>query len=298
MIDNLSLMRPFKPPPALHNACGRPFEWNGVIYSPNYSNGTIRRYDAQIKNLRLFLYADRIYLVNSLHKYFHGNNYSDFHLCDFKNAVEKISDETGINWLSAAVKKIEYGANVQTNAEQIYKSLVSYKGKDYLPMTGEKEYGAACSLNDYRMKGYSKNFQVWKLERLRIAPTFRWEVSYNRLRAIEKKLNISAPLLLSHLQKKSSWQVLANDATEKFQNTIKMQRLNLHLLTAHEKRIIAEMLVPVIRDDLKKHNKETYKRDQRIYRRIMKDKSICIADNIGEGLKGKFEQLINSTSSL
>ena len=293
MIDNFTLVKNFKPPNELNIAAGKPFEYNGILYSPKYRHGEVQRYEGQLKNLRFYLYPDRIYLFNSLHKYWTDNNHSDFHLREMRNAIEAVNEDTGINWHNATVKKIEYGCNVEANAPRTYRSLLGYRGKDYLPMHYRgKIYGAVCEFTDHKMKGYDKAFQVQEVERTKLhLPLFRWEISIARMRSIENKLNCTAPLTVYKLMKQDTWNILANDAISKYQNSIKMQKIHLHKLSAHQKRVIAEMLVPKIREDLKIHNRDTYKRDRRIYMSIISDKTICEEDDTIEKLKAKFEEL-------
>ncbi|HRP33932.1 MAG TPA: hypothetical protein PKV73_18670, partial [Agriterribacter sp.] len=149
MVDNITLVKDCKPPPQFYKAKEKPFEYKGCIYSPKFNNGQIVRYEGQIKNIRLFMYPEKVYLLNSLHKFHKGNNYSDFTKSELRAAIEAI------------VKKIEYGCNVSTDAANAIYSLQSYKGKDYQPMAKNGiRYGAACEFAQYRIKGYNKPFQV------------------------------------------------------------------------------------------------------------------------------------------
>lgn len=295
MIDNTTLMKMQQPPNALLNASGMPFEYNGIIYSPKFTNGQVIRYEAQIKNLRLYWYADRAYLFNSIHKYYAGNNFGDFTLQHMKAAVEQLQDATGIAWKQARVKKIEFGCNLPVNAYSTYSALLSYRGKDYLPMTAKgKVYGSRIECGDWKGKAYNKGFQVQQVDAVRLKQSlFRWEIAVTRMRTIEDKLK-TAPLTVKQLLSATTWRILAEDAVTKYKNSMKMNKLNLHLLSPHEKRIIAAQIVPEIRDDLKHHHNRTYKRDRAIYRRIMKDESICEANDITEVLRAKFEQLISN----
>lgn len=295
VFDNVTLTKEFEPPKELYKANGKPFDFNGITYSPKYVQGQIKRYEGQINNIRLFLYPNKIYLSNSIHKYWRGNNYSNFYLCEMIKAIQMLNEDTGINWNEAIVKKCEYGCNVEVNAKTVINSLVSYKSKDYLAMQRNgKKYGAVCEFTDYKIKGYDKAFEVKSVSGASLNyPLLRWEISLNRMRHIEKHLCLE-PLRTKHLLRPETWQIMAKDAILKYQNTIKMQSLHLYKLSTHEKRIIAEMLIPAIRDDLKIHNKETYKRDQRIYRRIMRDKSICIDDDMTDLLSQKFKVLLNN----
>jgi hypothetical protein len=294
LIDNITLVRDCKPMPQLNKAKGKPFEYNGIIYSPKYVNGQIIRYEGYLKNLRLYVYPQRAYLFNSLHKYWHGCNHNSFYLSEANAAIEKISQQSGIDWQQAIVKKVEYGCNIPANAGSIIHSLKSYKAKDFQPMikTG-KQYGASCGFEQYRIKGYDKEFEVMKVDKINIGkPLFRWEIQVINTKYLNK---FKQPLTLTvkQLLQPGFCTMLANDAVTIFNKSIKMQKLQLNKLTAHEKKVLAAMLHTEIREDLKHHNKETYKRDRRIYQRIMADKNICINEDTGELMEEKFKQLVD-----
>jgi hypothetical protein len=298
VIDNITLVKVCKPPNALLKANSGPFEYSGIIYYPKFEHGVVSRYDGQLKNLRLFWYPQKVIICNSIHKYCRGNNFSNFHLSEMQASVEKLSEDTGIQWEDAAVKKLEYGCNLEANAEIIYQSLLSYKGKDYLPMKyNGKVYGADCEFNEYKIKAYDKTFQVKEVERQNLNYSlFRWEVVLKQKKGIGRIVQPS--LEVKHLLLPETWQVLANDAVTKFENSIKLQQLYLHKLSTHELRVFATMLNPLIRDEFERHHKDVYKRDRGIYRRFMRDKTICIADNAAEQLRAKFRQLINDRGIL
>lgn len=292
MIDNITLTLETKPPPQLHKAKGQPFEYKGQVYCPKYRNGQLCSYEAQIKNLRLYVYPERIYLTNSLHKFHKGNNYSDFTKSEFRAAIEAISDITGIRWEQAEIKKLEYGCNIPGNGAGISATLQAYKGKDYLPMAKNGiRYGAACEFAQYRIKGYNKTFELKHTDKINLqTPIFRWEVQVKNPQYFNwmKQPAISAGQLLTE---KVLFK-LANDAVTKYENSIKMQHLNLYKLSAEQKKIIAVMHNPEIRQDFKIHHKEAYKKYNRIYRQIMQDKSICPDDKTGKILAAKFAELL------
>jgi hypothetical protein len=293
MFDSLTLARECTPAPQFAKANGRPFEYKGVIYSPKYSNGQLTGYVGQIKNLRLYVYPHKVELRNSLHKFWHGCNHTDFYLHEAAAAIECISDITGIDWATATVKKLEYGCNIPANARSIYQSLKSYKGKDYLPIinTG-KPYGASCGFEQYRVKGYDKAFEVLKVDKINIGkPLFRWEIQVTNAKYLSR-FKPPQPLTVSHLLAPGFCTPLGGNAVTIFNDTFKTQAMHLHKLSAHEKKVLAAMLHTEIREDLKIHNKETYKRDRRIYKRIMADRNICINDDTGELLEAKFIQLV------
>lgn len=293
MIDNLTMVKNCRLPNAFLKSGNENLEYRSIIFYPRSLNGQIYRYEGVIKNLRLYWYPNKLYACNSIHKYWKGNNFSDFHLFEMKAALEMLSDETGIEWIDSALKKLEYGCNLEANASKIHQNLKSYKNKDYLPMHHKgKVYGAACEFTDYKIKGYDKTFQLKIQSNISLDYSlFRWEVAVHRMRVVETKVQKS-PLTGKDLMLPEIWQKLAEDAVEKYLKTLKMQWIDLYKLTSHEKRVLAEMLIPEIKEDMKRHNRETYKRDRRIFRRILGDKGACIKDNLAEQLGAKFSQLI------
>jgi hypothetical protein len=291
VIDNITLQIDHKAP--FTAQCG-PIEWNGIIYSPKYKNGQLIRLEGHIKNILIMIYAEKTFACNSLHKYYHhGNNCNDFYSYEIRDAIEKLNSDTGLNWNQALVKKMEYGVNVKANSDEIIESLISFKGKDYLPMHWKgKKYGAVCEFEDYRIKGYNKTFEVKQSNKIDLKfPLFRWEVSLFRIRGIENK--IQKQLKVANLIKQETLKLLAEDSISKFVNTIRMQKMNLTKLSASQKKSLAGQLNPLIREDLKIHNRETHKRDRRIYRSIMADKSICINDDTDKLIMIKFAELID-----
>jgi len=191
------------------------------------------------------------------------------------------------------VKYLEYGCNVPANARQVFNSLLNYKGKDYQSMVGKgMKYGAAASFEDYRIKGYDKEFAAKIVDRVNIRQSiFRWEIQAGK-KHLHRVLGCSP--LLSDLLVKDTFMLLMNDAVSKFNDSIKDKVMHLHKLTASQKKVIAAMQHPLIREDLRLHNKETYKRDRRIYLQIMRDNNICQDSGTGELIEQKFKELLNS----
>ncbi len=294
MIDNIKLAQPFEPPNELNNANGKPFEYFGNLYIPRYLKGNITSYEATVKNMRIIMYPAKIYAVNSLHKYWHnGSNYDDFTLDECRQAVTQLCQDTGINWHSASVQKIEWGCNVITDAQEAINSLLSYKGKEYLPMICKsKKYGMACEFIDYKIKVYNKSWQVQQLQNFSLPyPVLRWEIAVSRMRIIEKLMQASL-LTMQQLLTNEAWQTMAQHALTIFQHSIKKQKMMLEKLDVQDKKTLAAMLVPEIRYDLRKNHKDTYKRAQKLLKKVMNDRTFNGEDLITETLKKKFEELM------
>jgi hypothetical protein len=294
VLDNTSFILGFSPPSGLYYR-NSPFEYKGVIYSPKYNKqGQISYYVGYMENLRLCIYLNNmISLQNSLHKYWHGDNYGDYYLSELRDTITAINEQTGINWSEARVLKLEFGCNITANAPKVINSLLSFKGRDYLQMHRKGSvYGKSCELTDYKIKAYNKTFEVRHTSLTNLRTTiFRWEIAWKRLRNIESWLH-HKPLKVKHLLKPETLHFFAKDSVEKYQSSIRKQVPNLFNLSTGEKKAVAAMLVPEIREDLKIHNRETYKKDKNTYQRIMSNESICSSDNTERELQQKFEELI------
>jgi hypothetical protein len=293
VIDNISLVWDGVAVPQLKNARGKPVAVNGITYSPKYTNGEVVRYEAALKNLRLFVYPTKTYLVNSIHKYWHnGYNHTDFTLTDAHNAIEDISIQTGINWFDAKVKSLEVGCNATTNVNKAINSLLSYKGKDYVPMLkGKTKYGSKCIFDLYSVKLYNKQFEVKATACIDIGkPLVRWELVMSA--KYFNRFKLPDDLTFQKLLDPNFFQLIINEATSIYRNTIKNKQMNYSKLSLNEKRVLASMLHTEIREDIKLNNKETYKRDRRIFSKIMKDKGKCYNDETGELIEQKFRDLV------
>jgi hypothetical protein len=94
--------------------------------------------------------------------------------------------------------------------------------------------------------------------------------------------------------------ILANDTITKYEDSIKHQQMNLQGLQggsiriAEQKKVIAVMQSPIIRQDFKIHHPRAYKKYCMDYKQIMQDKNICPDDNTGQILAAKFEELLNN----
>jgi hypothetical protein len=292
MFDRGKFVTEFNTPTEFTISEPKPVLYRGHSYRPIYKEDLLIRYEAKIKNLLLHIYPGKAHLMNSIHKFYHGGNWTDFYLAEIEEAIALISDITGIDWKEATIKELEYGCNIEANAGQIINSLLTYKHKDYFPMVsqGGRKYGVACGFDDYRLKGYDKEFEVKQTDRTSLKrPLFRWEVFTEQTYLVRL---LGYPPLVKNLIKPEVMTILATDAVTKFNNSIKMQQIHLSKLTAHQKLVYAAMRNPEVRDNLKIHNKEVFKKYRKMDKVIMTDPVICVIDNTGEELANKFDKLI------
>lgn len=295
MLDNVTLMLQAKPPQDVVKANGKPFEFRNNIYTPKYKYGGLCAYETNIKNMRLYMNADAVYLSNSLHKFYHGNNYSDFHVSEIWAAVEAISDVTGYDWNNGIIKKLEYGCNVSDFDTGINDKLQSYHGKEYLPIAKNgKPYGKVCEFQQYKIKGYNKQFQVLEVDRQKIdTPLFRWEILAKNSNYLQRILSTEY-LTMEKLLQMQNINLLAQDAKEKFAASIKADALFLDGLNIEQAKMIAVMKVPEIREYLRHNNKRTFEKYRAFYNRCMKKQALKTEDKTGLKIAEKFVELMQS----
>lgn len=173
-------------------------------------------------NLILTLYPGEIKLKNSLHKFLHGNNFSDFTISDFVEAVDIISDCTSFDWWQSKVSKLEYGVNIQMDSSFDYRRMNSYKTKDYIDMEWRGTiYGAKCIFDEYNIKLYNKTLEVL-MHTGEIINTnlYRWEVGVTKLRSLTGRTNSPVPIRsLRDIIDPNITQLLYSDLIAKFQKS-------------------------------------------------------------------------------
>lgn len=246
-----------------------PFEYCDVLYDPEYRKGELFRFKGRLKNLIVLVYPDRVVLKNSIHKYWHGNNYSDFTTSEFIDAINEICSLTGLNWWESHVKSIEYGCNlydIDTNG--IINSFKAYKRKDYYPMVySGKKYGIKAEMQEFSIKGYDKTFEVKHHDKITLPQSiFRWECCVKKpVYFKNRKIPISTVRDLIDL---SVLETLVYDLVDKFTKSIRIPSVNLSGMPVSDKKILAYMNDDIIRTNIKVSHPDTYKKDLYKFKKI------------------------------
>ena len=96
------------------NAKTTSFEYQGFGFYPVYNryNGDIKYFSSQLSNMDIRVFPHTVYLCNSLHKFYAGNNHGDFARTNINESIQMISEQMHMDWGKAALKRIEYGCNV------------------------------------------------------------------------------------------------------------------------------------------------------------------------------------------
>lgn len=192
MIDDLVLVTEIDPSEQVSNGHDGPFEWKGLVFSPQYRLGEVVKYVSEFRNLRLVMKYDKLILSGSLHKFYHRNNSGDFTWCEIREVIEQLYVVFGERILLAQLKKLTFACNLQIDAKQFLQGLVSIKGRKPVDMVGgvnHASYGKYIKMTDYRIKVYDKKMEVLYHDRKRIAPTLRLEIELNLKAAAARKTN-------------------------------------------------------------------------------------------------------------
>lgn len=173
----------------------KPFEYNGIMFSPDYIKGVLWRYKGEFRGMQIALYEEQIKMANSLHKFYKGNNYTDFNYSEIKAAISLLSGKFHISPADFNIKKLEFGLNiiVEKPALHYISYLLSYKNKFFDKMkSSSKEYGRKCFLSEYDIKVYDKQMQVNLKDKIKIESSLlRFEVAYKQQRAMPKIITLA-----------------------------------------------------------------------------------------------------------
>lgn len=112
-----------------------PFYWKDILFKPVYGKGNeeyVIKFTAEIRDLKLELKPHELIISNSLHKFFKGNNYSDFTRAELIKSIELLSNTLGIKETLIVPIKMEFGVNCEFNLVDDYiGSILNYKGKPF-----------------------------------------------------------------------------------------------------------------------------------------------------------------------
>lgn len=167
-----------------------PDDWEGIKFRPFYIKGHLWAYKGEYRGLQLVLHDRQLKITNSLHKFYKGNNYTDFSYSEIKAAISLLSGKFHISPADFNIKKLEFGLNIilEKYALHYINYFLSYKNKFFDKMrSSHKEYGRKCFLSEYDIKVYDKQLQVNLKDKIKIESSLlRFEVAYKQQRAMPK----------------------------------------------------------------------------------------------------------------
>lgn len=271
------------------------YKW-GLIFVPKWNQTGIVKYCSQMENLRLTILNDKLYISNSWHKFYKGNNYSDYTHSDIINTCKLLEDSFGKGFERSKINRIAYGIVINEDAKRNYNNWLNYKSKRPLPMHNSgKIYGAMFDFIDFRIKGYDKTFEVKEHEGIGIGDGyFRIESEIKYMRHLHKRkepINIFSPKDLFIFE---NIQLLGNDLMNKYQTIEKNIQIETKGLSMHELNVIASMRDENVRETIKKEHNTTFKRYQREFNKLKQANNSEYLLQVEEKVRNKISDLINS----
>lgn len=149
----------------------------------------VKRYERKFKNLKFTITGNVLVVQNSLHKFYHGNNFSDFTFSELKKSIIEVEHLTEVNSKDWKITSMELGCNINLNtpALQLLNSVSNFRKKYAFDRMKSKNnlYGLICELIDFSVKLYAKCMQD-RLTKKEIIEThlLRVEIIFNRQRKI------------------------------------------------------------------------------------------------------------------
>lgn len=237
------------------------FEWLDFKFNPIYNRqGEFQHYQARLDNLLVRLRGHQLTIVNSIHKFYYSNNYSDFFLIDFRDAIESLSNVLNIDIRKAEVKNIEYGCNINwKKRKDIYENLIGYNRGFFYPMTKRgKRYGAKLIATDYEVKMYDKQYEVRTDDGLSIHPVLRFEKKVRYMRYLRRKgIRVKT---VDDLTKQKIWKALSKDLLATYRSVIKKPIVDLNKLSLQQMKEVAVIEHESISKHIRKNDNSTYRR--------------------------------------
>lgn len=258
-----------------------PFDWNGFLWIPHFKDSnTPLYYKSKFKNLSMRLVGSQLYITNSLHKSYHGNNYCSFSYVQVCKAIILLDNQLPINIYAAKILKLSVGIVIKESPQLIFNEWLYYLGKPFTPMKNyNKIYGAKFYLTDYSIKGYDKTYEVKNHNQIQLNDKyFRFEIE-GKTKIFNNKTNNIGIHTVNDLLDYSKYIKLGNLLKDKYQKIEKHSRLNLSELTIKQKRLIASISNSEIKESIRKQHPDTYKKDRKEYNKIIQNSQKSIFQN-------------------
>jgi hypothetical protein len=275
-----------------------PFFWCGFKWVPNFQNTNQfpTYYYTKMNNLYMKLCGNQLYVSNSLHKMYKGNNYESFTYKEVCEAFELLNNVLPINIYTSKIIKISFGIVIKEDAQKVLNEWQYYLGKVYLPMKHKnKTYGAKYFLTDYQIKGYDKTFEVKNHNQINLNENFfRFEIDNCRPRILNNKTNNIGVIEVSDIVDKVKFEKIGKMVLYKYNKIEKKPKLDITTLSLKQLRVYAEMNDYEVKEAIKKRHTNTYKKDRTEYGKIIRNlKKSTFQDEVIAKLKQQISYSLN-----
>ena len=262
------------------------FDFNIII---NKKTGDVKTYFATHSDISIIINRDRKYITfkGSLHKYYHGNNYSQFTFSDFIHCIKKLKNEFGILSDNARIKRFEFGVNIYPSItpNSITERTIAYKRERFCQMQKGRIggiLGIYCDLDRFKIKIYDKG-KHYSLKQ----NVLRFEIVVKKMVQMHKVWSINVHTL-QDLCSRSIWQKLLFILLETYDHILIDEISNEEILNIKERRLY-----------LRYRNSDGFKRAQRNLHRNTFGNQVNrfkkLQSGVGTGLKRIIRLLIEKT---
>lgn len=203
--------------------------------STNFKTKKVNSYYCTYKDIRIKINNDYPFItfVGSLHKYYCGNNYSQFSFSDFLECIDRLQADFGIIPKQTNLKRIEFGVNIYPDleVENISERIIAYKRSRFCQMEKGKVRGSIgihCDMDRFKIKIYDKAKHYSLQENI-----LRYEIVVKKMVQMHKvwKLNVKT---LKDLSNKSVWIRLSQILLKTFDKILLDQIFEEKLLSTKE----------------------------------------------------------------
>jgi len=302
MIDTISFQIPVEASEEFYQQVPYPIRFGKFTLKPNYYDDFVKSYVYKHQNLNVQLTMNLgpvLKITNSLHKYYKGNNHSDFSYSEIKDALFKLSDDLSLSIFNGRITRLDYGLNLPMDAEKIYPLFKSYKGKEFDKLKNRRNlYGKKVFLSQMAIKGYNKTFENNKnrnsSEKLAMN-VFRFEIEVSKMVHIQKRKKPIPILKVKDLLEVKNLQLLKEDILNKYDSIEKDVFINFDQLTIGELKTLAAMEAPLFRQAIKKRFPNSYKKCRATKKRISQaTNDTFFSVDLRSKIVQKLDSLINS----
>jgi len=302
MIDTISFNLEVKAPEEFYKQVPYPISFGKFRLNPEYNGNFVRAYTVKHRNLKISLTANQapiLKITNSLHKYFKGNNFSDFTFSEINDALFKLEYDLNRPIFTGKIIKLDYGLNLDLDAEKVYPYFKSYKGNEFNKMKSKgKTYGAKVILSQSAIKGYNKTLENNRnrnaLEKLK-TNIFRFEIEVRKMIHLRKRTKSIPIMTVRDLLDVKNYQLLREDILNKYDHIRKDIFIDLAKLTIGEKKTLATMKDEQIKLSVKRDHKDSYKKCRAVEKNIYRNADdTFFSKEIRSRMSDKLDELIYS----
>ena len=293
MLDELPMLKTISPPNEVRNQILEPFDYNGLkfIPQPKFNGNQFKwcKYVHNDNNLRLVLSGDKLAIYNSLHKYYIGNNHSDYKFSDFINTIHQIEDKVSFKLMDSKILKASISCTIDYDSSKDLPTWLTLRRKSPQPMSQNGNYyGSKFQFADYYFKGYDKTKEVRMNNKLKIKKDlYRLELVGRRRMFNQQKIGFYT---LKDLCNRAIWHDMTDLLVNKYESITKFPMINFDDLKLSELGIIGAMTNGAIRTYLIKQRPRTYKNYLRRLKAIGTTKN---SEEVASLIRVKMEYLIN-----